>query len=275
MGAESDLDITLKAPDDGRVTESLIRSEGWALWTPDNRDSAHHLPAPTINYTAYGIRRHEDHSIGIEGKYASGGSGGKPPSFDVALADLEIVGHETTRSDGNGWAVSPAMVKGNFPDRYPGNISPNTITYSITPRWKGPPNPEWIGFIYATIVGKGVAVYDENAFLMAYTDANGKSIDAQYLRVPPAGYEGRKLKILTNENFAGSAEIKLTFRWYRALRGARALAPPASMHTTLSITCGSRLLLSRSAVSASAARAGSDCTRICTMAHPSLTHRAA
>ncbi|HET6247247.1 MAG TPA: hypothetical protein VFE47_06050 [Tepidisphaeraceae bacterium] len=190
-------------------------------------DSRPILPAATLNYHAYGIGRNDDHSAAFAGKFASPGGTGTPPAFDVAVADLEISAHEITQSDGNGLALAPSMITGQFPAPLPGNVTPITTTFNLTPRWKGPPNPDYVGYIAATVGGHGVAVYDQAGFLMTYSDADGTNHQVSYLKVPPAGFTGRALNILSNENFNGPATITLTFTWYKALRGS------ASSHTAV------------------------------------------
>ena len=216
VGTTSNLDVTLRAPSGWRIIRSQIRSSGSSFWAPPKGDPA----PPTISqtYHAYGIGRNDDHSVAFSGKISRSGEGpGTPPDFDVAVADLQMAGHEIVSSDGSGLAIAPSMVSGQFPDTLPENLSPRTTTFMVTPRWQGPPNPTYVGQVTFT-VSPGVAVYSAAGNLLLSGHDGASHHVPRYFPVPPTGLSGVEIKIVTNENFSGPGTITAKFTWDAALR---------------------------------------------------------
>jgi hypothetical protein len=210
LGAATNLKVNLNAPSGWQIIQSGIRSSGSALWAPHNGNPA--PPTASQSYSAYGIGRNDDHSVGFAGQIAPPGTRlGTPPKFDVAVADLQMAGHEITQSDGNGLVLAPSLVIGQFPATLPQGIWPVHTTFTVTPRWKGPPNPTNVGTVTLGL-SPGLAVYDTSGILVASNSGRGTYTSRVY-PVPPAGLSSTRINIVSNDAFQGKGTVSANFAW--------------------------------------------------------------
>ncbi len=214
LGATSNLTIVLTTGADLPISEIWIRSSGSALWAPSTGNFP--LPATSQSYSAYGIGRNDDHSVAFAGQFAPPGTGpGTPPTFDAAIADLQIANHEITQGDGNGLMAAPSMVIGPFPATLPANINPASTTFSVTPRWAGPPNPTYVGYVSFS-VSAGLAVYDPTWGLFAWNDGHGTGSPQSY-PVMANGMSNIMFYVVTNDSFDGNGTVTATFTWSNSI----------------------------------------------------------
>ena len=207
VGTTSELSVTLQAPGQAQITESAIRSAGWGFWTPS--DSGPFLPAGSLTYQAYGIRRNDDHSVGFNGKLGwppVQPGGGTSPAFDVAVADLRIEEHNINTGDACGLGIKA--------------FGSGKMTLTVTPRWVGPTHPTNVGYVTFTVTGNGITGLYDGANQV--WPGNG-------IAVPVNGFSDKKIEIRTDANFTSPATITATFTWDQNLR--------ASTYTAIDYLC--------------------------------------
>ena len=216
MGAASDLSVTLAAPAGWQITESQIRDSGCALWGPPNGDPA--PPTQTQTYQALGIGRNDDHSVGFTGKLSrASGGGGTVPTFDVAVADVQIAGHELEPSDG---------IAICFPPMTP-PAEAGTLNISVTLR--APSScPDPAGTLTLSWSGNGAAGI-EHLSHNGVVIPNGGSI-----QVPKDGLFNEPFAVTTNESFTDSATITATFNWAPSIAASSPSSVRAYIRSSIS-----------------------------------------
>ncbi|MDZ7616628.1 MAG: right-handed parallel beta-helix repeat-containing protein, partial [Patescibacteria group bacterium] len=215
------LTITLHAPPDGwLIDESEPRdNSGDHAWQPADgitTDSATHV------YTVIGVDPNDGHAVGFCGKLKKAVEGdGSPPTFDAAVADLDLDAEGVEDDDeatapGGGLFVPRSMHKGaDFPDTLGEDDQYATLTLSVRPKWAGPPNPEYVGTLTFDVTGDGIQLYD--------ISVNPPKIAERSRSVPAEGLTVQ-YGVVTNDQATSPGDIGATFTWDSELQGGPATA---------------------------------------------------
>lgn len=221
------LTINLNAPAGWEIATSDPRdNSGVHLWSPDGGIDT---VSPTHTYNVVGVIPEEGHSAGFLGTLttaSSGGAGsaGSPPTFDAAVADIDIdftgVDDATEADEPAGGKLFWVLHDGEFPSSPPGNCV--NLRVVVRTKWQGPPqSPPSVGDISFQIEGtgaKGVAIYEPGGTLLTYHTLEGTLVTGT--KPIPSGTYDQTFKVLTNSKFVGAAIITATFTWKTELAGS-------------------------------------------------------
>lgn len=191
-GETSHLTVTLTtpAPTITIVQPTKLRCSGDFIWNWTA------IADTSATVDAYGIGRDDDHSIGFEGQYATTAPGGTGPNtFDVAIADVRIAGHNAEPTDDDALFIPPSD-SGSPLDAGTMNVTVTLQASSDAPDPAGTLTLTWTN-------SEGIAFLTHNGVQIN----NGDSIS-----VPKAGLLNEPIAIWTTDQFT-SATIAATFDW--------------------------------------------------------------